>query len=183
MKKDDMKENIKEMIQKAGPARIFLVIVSGILLIVLSCGGFSGGSKEASRETSTPLASEQEVSDLQNYKEKMQGQVKDILEQVEGVGKVDVMITLHASREKVTLKDNVVNQEKREEESVLIEDENRSTSPYVVQEVEPQVEGILVVCGGGNQPAVQREIIAAISALFPVESHKIKVMKSKEAKE
>ena len=71
---------------------------------------------------------------------------------------------------------------KSEEESVLIESGDDGTSPYIVQEREPEIEGILVVCGGGDSPSVQREIIAGISALFPVESHKIKVMKSKEAK-
>ena len=108
--------------------------------------------------------------------------VKEILEQVEGVGKADVMLTLQASKEKVTLKDNKQDDTKTEEETVLLDGESRESSPYVVQEIEPQIERIVVVCSGGDSPAMQREIISAISALFPVESHKIKVMKSKEAK-
>lgn len=108
--------------------------------------------------------------------------MRSILEKVDGVGDVDVMITLRASKEKVTLKDNKIEAERREEETVLIQDENDNTSPYVIREVEPQIEGILIVCAGGDKAAVQREIIDGISALFSVESHKIKVMKSKEAK-
>lgn len=178
----DYMEKIKEVVRKAGPFRIAAVIVSGVLLLLLSCGNVF--SKPDTRrepdvvsESAGPPANE-----LTDYKEQMETQVKEILERVEGVGAVDVMITLKSSREKVTLKDNSAGAERSEEKSVLIEDEDHNTEPYIVQEVEPEIEGILVVCGGGADPGIQREIIAGISALFPVESHKIKVMKSKEAK-
>lgn len=178
----DYLEKMKEMVHKAGPFRIAAVIVSGVLLLLLSCGNvFSKPDKKEEPAAASESAGQPE-SELTDYKEQMETQVKEILERVEGVGAVDVMITLKSSREKVTLKDNSANADKSEEKSVLIEDENNNTAPYIVQEVEPEIEGILVVCGGGADPGIQREIIAGISALFPVESHKIKVMKSKEAK-
>ena len=179
---NDYMEKGKEIIRKAGPFRIAIVIVTGILLLVLSSTDRwqAGSGKD---EEVTQVSRENSVeTGTDNYREEMESQVKDILEKVDGVGAVDVMITLKASKEKVTLKDNSVNADKSEEETVLVEDENNNTSPYVIQEMEPEIEGIIVVCTGGERPAVQREIIAGISALFPVESHKIKVMKSKEAK-
>lgn len=175
-------EKIKEMIQKAGVFRILAVIVSGVLLLLLSCSDMFQKPETKKTEETAVDTSERAKDELEDYKMKMEARVKKILERVEGVGAVDVMITLKSSREKVTLKDNSANDGKSEEKSVLTEDENNNTSPYVIQEVEPEIEGILVVCGGGGNPGIQREIIAGISALFPVESHKIKVMKSKEAK-
>ena len=65
----------------------------------------------------------------------------------------------------------------------MIEDSDRNSSPYVIQEKEPELEGVVVVCDGGDDAGVKREITDAVSALFQIESHKIKVMKSKEAKE
>lgn len=180
MRKDEVTEKIKELIQKAGPMKLGIVVVSGVLLILLSCGGLTG---KVPSGTENPVEREEtSEDDLESYQERMETKVKKILEKVEGVEDVDVMITLRASKEKVALKDTKVDSGKSEEETVLTEDENRNTSPYVVQEVEPEIEGILVVCSGGDSPALQREIIDGISALFPVESHKIKVMKSKEAK-
>ncbi len=174
-------DKVKELIQKAGPFRIGVVAVSGILLILISYGGTPGktdGGEEKDVVTETAEVS----ADQETYRERMEMRVKSILEEAEGVGKADVMITLKASGEKVTLKDNSVDSRGSEEETVLIEDGDKNTSPYIVQESEPEIEGILIVCTGGDEPSVQREIIAGISALFPVESHKIKVMKSKEAK-
>lgn len=182
MRKDEFTDRIREIIEKAGPAKLVIIIVSGILLLVLSYGNLSG-RREAGGEENVVVQKETETgNEMLNYKNTMEEQVRAILEKVEGVDDVDVMITLRASKEKVTLKDNTANGERSEEETVLIQDENDTTSPYVVQEVEPEIEGVLVVCAGGGSPSVQREIIDAISALFPVESHKIKVMKSKEAK-
>ncbi len=185
MKKDELAEKIKEFIQKTGPMKWVVLIVSGVLLIVLSCGGLPGKNlteEDESTEYSVDKTAGTE-NELQSYQDSMEQKVEKILEKVEGVDDVDVMITLRASKEKVALKDNKVDSGKSEEETVLTEDENNNTSPYVVQEVEPEIEGILVVCSQGDSPTVQREIIYGIYALFPVESHKIKVMKSKEVKE
>lgn len=182
MKKDELTDRIKEIIQNTGPVKILIVILSGVLLLLISCGNLFE-NKEEDMEKSISVQKENEPGDnLQNYRNMMEEQVRSILEKVDGVGDVDVMITLRSSKEKVTLKDNTIDEKRREEETVLIQDENDNTSPYVIREVEPQIEGILVVCAGGGRAAVQREIIDGISALFSVESHKIKVMKSKEAK-
>lgn len=178
---NDMLEKIKELVQKAGPFRIGVVVVCGILLLLLSYGDMFG-KKETVSSNYTKKAEQFSGNELTDYRERMERQVKSILEQAEGVGRAEVMITLKASREKVTLKDYTTKEKEQDEETVMTEDENNCTEPYVVQEVEPEIEGIVVVCEGGGSPSVQREIIAGISALFPVESHKIKVMKSKEAK-
>lgn len=179
--KETWSDTIKQMVKKAGKGKILLLIAVGVLLLLVSIK--DSGRQAATTGKSQNTVTEQSTSDdMQRYREKMEKQVKEILEQVEGVGKADVMLTLQASKEKVTLKDNKQDDTKTEEETVLLDGESRESSPYVVQEIEPQIEGIVVVCSGGDSPAMQREIISAISALFPVESHKIKVMKSKEAK-
>ena len=49
--------------------------------------------------------------------------------------------------------------------------------PFVVQVQSPQVEGVLVVAQGAGSGVIDSEIIAAVEALFPIEPHKIKVMK------
>ena len=165
--KETWSDTIKQMVKKAGKGKILLLIAVGVLLLLVSIK--DSGRQAATTEKSQNTVTEQSTSDdMQRYREKMEKQVKEILE-----------LTLQASKEKVTLKDNKQDDTKTEEETVLLDGESRESSPYVVQEIEPQIEGIVVVCSGGDSPAMQREIISAISALFPVESHKIKVMKMK----
>lgn len=172
------KENWMELVKKAGPLKLSLFVICGVLLFVFSVGG----EKKKTEEIETGQTKEQTVT-LQQYRQQMQQELVTLLKQVDGVGEVEVMLTLKASNEKVTLKDNTDKGDTTKEETVLIEDENRNSSPYVVQEKEPELEGVVVVCEGGENTTVKREITDAVCALFQIESHKIKVMKSKEAKE
>ena len=95
------------------------MIAVGVLLLLVSIK--DSGRQAATTEKSQNTVTEQSTSDdMQRYREKMEKQVKEILEQVEGVGKADVMLTLQASKEKVTLKDNKQDDTKTEEETVLL---------------------------------------------------------------
>ena len=173
-------EEIKKFIQKVGVMRLGLVVVCGVLLLFLS---YSGEDENPDTE---PVNSQETVSEngsLEEYKRAREEELKELLQKVDGVGKAEVMITLKASNEKVTLKDNTNKGEANEEKTVLVGNSDRDSSPYIIQEKEPQIEGIVIVCQGGYDSVIKREITDAVSALFSIESHKIKIMKSKEAKE
>ena len=186
---EKFRETLKIVVQKAGPLRLLAVAACGVLLIALSWGNpFSkdqaGTGKTAGETGNAAGETDGEYGTSRTeYKAAMERELKDILERVEGVGRAEVMVTLRGSEEKVTLKDNASGGGRLEEETVLIEDENRNSSPYVVMEKEPEIEGVVVVCDGGEDAVIRREVTEAVCALFQIESHKIKVMKSKEAKE
>ena len=176
-----MKEELKKLIEKAGTLKLLAVVICGVLLLFFSYS-------ENADETAAP-ASSSDVTDaetkgtLEEYKAEREEELKQLLQRVDGVGHADVMITLKASNEKVTLKDNTQKGESNEEKTVLVENSSRDSSPYIIQEKEPEIEGIVIVCEGGYDSVIKREITDAVSALFSIESHKIKIMKSKEAKE
>ena len=48
---------------------------------------------------------------------------------------------------------------------------------------ETEVRGVLIAAEGASDPVVVQKIQQAVMALFQIEAHKIKIMKSKEAKE
>ena len=173
-------EEIKKFIQKVGVMRFMLVVVCGVFLLILSYSG--EGEHSTTEEVNTEVASDEDRS-LEKYKQAREEELKELLQKVDGVGKAEVMITLKASNEKVTLKDNTNKGETNEEKTVLVENSERDSSPYIIQEKEPEIEGIVIVCQGGYDSVIKREITDAVSALFSIESHKIKIMKSKEAKE
>ncbi len=111
---------------------------------------------------------------------------------MEGVGKVEVMITLQDNGEQVLEKDISRNSQevteegevKRntyesqyQEETVFVKESGNEGQPFIAKESVPAVEGVLVVAEGGGNGKVAKNISDAVLALFPVEVHKIKVVK------
>lgn len=127
-----------------------------------------------------------------SYEEKTEQNLKEILSRVEGAGEVEVMITYRTSEEKILQEERTVEEVKeqesqengtireqteyREETNSLMTGGNEDT-PYVVKELMPEIEGVLVLAEGADRAAVKADIIDAIRALFPIDSHKIKVLK------
>ena len=61
--------------------------------------------------------------------------------------------------------------------TIMVEGSDGVKKPYILKEIEPEVEGILVIAQGGDRAVIQSEIIDAVQVLFGVPSHKVKVMK------
>lgn len=110
------------------------------------------------------------------------------------------MITFKTSAEKVVEKDRETSGESVKEEdsqggsrttvnnssseSTVYVGENGSMSesstgqnPYVIKEISPKIEGVVVIAEGGDNPVVIQDISEAVQALFDVDTHKIKIMK------
>lgn len=97
------------------------------------------------------------------------------------------MITLKSSKESVVNKDTPYEEStkkdektvKEDEETVLI-DKDGEKVPYIVKEVEPEVEGVVVVAQGGGSDIINQNIVDAVSVLFHISSYKIKVLKMED---
>jgi stage III sporulation protein AG len=83
------------------------------------------------------------------FASEMELHLQETLEAMEGVGHVRVMITWKEETESFSVSKNQ----------------------------ESQVQGILVVAQGGGDSIVRQNILQSLEALFPVEAHKITIVK------
>lgn len=127
------------------------------------------------------------------YERRLEQRVRELLLQVEGVGKVDVMIVLKSSAQKVFHQEGSRSStHTKEEDSAggmrdqeILEEEQRAATystggeqgPVIEKELYPEISGIVITASGGGNPAIQAEISAAMEALFGIPAHKIKVLK------
>lgn len=188
---DKKKISIKEI----GIPKLIILFLAGIFLVVLTIPDLFG-SKSTTEEKKIDMnlvgnqTQESSTSDPVEYNE---DKLKKILEIVEGVGEVEVMITLKSSKEQVVLKDSPYEQEnlnetdeaggsrissslKNDEKTVLVTNGSGQNAPYVTKEMEALVEGVVVIAEGGGNSKVAIGIMEAVEVLFNIPSHKIKVL-------
>ena len=55
--------------------------------------------------------------------------------------------------------------------------DGNTETPYISNEMTPQVDGVLVVAQGGGNSMVKQNILQSVMALFPLEAHKITIVK------
>lgn len=193
------KVNWKEWVEKGkkiGVIRLGLLIVAGLVLLIASFDG----KEEHKTQTQINTQNEEKQSEeqqLNTYIENMETRLTNVLSQVDGIGKVQVMITAKATQEKVVLKDapykkTTVKEEDStgatreskettsEEGTILEKQQDGSESPYITKKLQPEIEGVVVIAEGAAQKQIEAEINDAVVALFSVPSHKIKVMKMKK---
>lgn len=177
---------------------IVLALIGAILLVIVlpesadDAGSRQGGSNMEVTAVSNAAESRAE-NDAKEYAVYLEEKLEEVLGKMEGVGKVKVMITLSDNGESIVEKDttdfsNSVKEtdsngssrdtfeREIQSETVQVEDEN-GTYPYIGKEVLPTIEGILVVAEGGGNAGVVSQISKAALALFPIEAHKIIVVK------
>ncbi|MFK4301046.1 stage III sporulation protein AG [Paenibacillus sp. RC254] len=123
--------------------------------------------------------------------------MKQMLEQIVGVGTVDVMVTVD-STEEVIVQRNVKDMQEennetdanggqrhttqytRDGEIVTYESSGGQHTPIVTKKVKPQVRGVLVVAMGAENPTVKQLIVDAVQKGLNVPSYKISVVPRKQ---
>ena len=193
-------EKKKISLKTIGLPRLIMLFMAGILIILLSFPSVLGTFRSSSDDTG-----DMKITDLQNdtnttsyeentYISDMENKLAAVLRKVSGVGDVEVMITAKGSLEQIPLKDSSSTEEsldeddgeggsrtdnsaQREESTVLVTNEDGNSVPYILQELEPEIEGVVVIAEGGDNAMVKMDIIQAVEVLFDVPAHKVIVMK------
>lgn len=188
-----MEIKIRELVQKVGLFRLVLLVLAGVMLLVLSLPSGSSQPSEEKKGIESSGEGDTLFQAMELYAKRQGEETAKILSKVDGIGKVEVMLTLASSEEKITLQDDSVTKNdasqqdqaggsrtdseyQLKEESILVKQDGKE-SPYVVQVHSPKIEGVVVVAQGIDSSKREAEIIEAIQALFSIETHKIKVMK------
>lgn len=183
MKPDLKKINFKDK-------NTWLVLgICGVLLLVIALPTEKADKKESKEEQTqifaeeTPEQSGQENGD--DTVEALEKRLEETLSLIDGVGQVRVMITLKDTGEKVVEKDVTRRTDTDEgnaqntdlSQSSVYERSGNVEKPYISNELTPQVEGVLVVAQGGGNSMVKQNILQSVMALFPLEAHKITIVK------
>lgn len=182
-----------EKIKGISKNQLFIGGLAGILLLIIAMPADTDKNKEQNMpEKESSEKTEQGTENKISYGRELERKLEQILGEMEGVGKVEVMVTLKddgerildkditRSSQEVSEEDGTVKRNTREsqyQEETVFSKETENGQPFVAKETTPQIEGVLVVAEGGENAKTVKNISDAVLALFPVEVHKIKVVK------
>lgn len=181
MKWDFKKLNLKDK-------NTWLILgIFGVLLLVIALPSDGGETSKRdilqnSVEETVQSEADQSGDDVATELER---RLEETLSLIDGAGKVRVMITLKDTGEKVVEKDVSRRSDAGADgaqntdlsQSSVYEKEGSKETPYISNELTPQVEGVLVVAQGGGNSMVKQNILQSVMALFPLEAHKITIVK------
>ncbi len=153
--------------------------------------GSLGGEEEEGQDQPDALS-----ADVELYIRGLEKRMENILSQMAGAGEVQVMITAADCGQTVLERDaesasSVLeetdasggtrkNTERQiREEVVYTIDREGKKIPYVAQKRLPKINGVVVLAQGAGNVEVKENIIEAVSVLFQVNEHRIKVIKMK----
>jgi len=150
------------------------LLILGMLLIAI--GSWSGGKSKANPATAAATnASTSEdtyVTDLEN-------RLEGVLGQINGAGDVSVMVTLSGGSQDVLATNDKTSENSTSSGTTTSKDSTVVTAnnaPLVLQELKPEIQGVVVVASGANNPNIVVQISQAVVALTGITVNKVVVL-------
>lgn len=173
-------ENNKKQIENIV---IFLVLLVIVIIVINSL--FSEEESVASEKSTVSVITNDVTTDELEYK------LKNILAAMNGVGKVEVMISYSNTIEQVPMYDTIENttvveeedtnggtrktKETLNEQSIIYEEKNSTKVPAIKRTIMPEVVGVIVVAEGANNSVVKENIKNAVEAVVNIPSHRVQI--------
>ena len=155
-------ERIVEMLKRYRYGILILLIGIGLMLLPGS----------ASTEEKAIAVHTEETADMSDS-------LEQILGQIDGVGRVRVMLTQAEGETTFYQKDTDQSGDSLREDTVVITGESREEQGLVRQVIPPRYQGCVIVCQGGDRASVRLAVVEAVSALTGLSSNHITVLKMK----
>jgi len=133
-------------------------------------------------------SSKKQAKTMKDYEEQYESELKDALEQIDGVGKVKVVVNVGSTESKVYEKNTTTPDQNGGERKVedLSQDEKlviirngENETPIVTETKKPNIIGVLVVAEGAKNMTIQRWVKEAVARTFDVPDYKVSVFPKK----
>lgn len=189
------KENQDEKGKKKKIENIIFLIIILIITVIIINMVWSEDNSDTEEQSDKVLAEVIEQKDDKNEQKNsyytLQTSLEEILETIEGVGKVKVLINYAETSTTVAMynetKTESITEEKDTEggtrnvtstdtqKEIAYTDENGTSSPITEKIVMPTIEGAIITAEGASNATIKANIISATQAVTGLATHKIQV--------
>lgn len=180
---DDNKKKIESL--------VFLLIILVVVLVAINL--IWNNDEEKSIDNSKVLAKDEKTLNTSNTEKRdtLTSELENILQNINGVGKVKVLITYSQTSQTIPLYNEDTSQKDTEEQDtnggtrkvietdvkrdVIYQEINGEKTPITQSIISPKVEGAIITAQGASNANIKADIIQAVEAVTGVPSHKIQV--------
>lgn len=173
--KTDIFKSLSERIKNNKWIAVIFIIGIGLMLLPA--------------EKNTAKSEPQKVSEesFAEYKSNMENDLRKIISDIKGAGKVSVMITLGDNGNTYFATDETDSTSERNGEKsrekqtrhILKSVASNVDEPLVRGKTPPQISGVLICAEGADDAKVKNNIVCAVEALVGVKSHRVEVLERK----
>ncbi len=143
--------NIFEIIKrKKGVLFLIIGIILGIILLLVDTQG-----------TASSLSTENTELTSDDYINSLEKKTEDMINKIKGVSEAKVMITLKNSGEQVFALDSTETNKKH----VVVDN-----GLVCINELVPEIEGVAVVCNGGDNAIIKQKVTELLCSLLGIYS-------------
>lgn len=182
----DVKQKLGQYSESKKKIIFILCLVTGLSMMLISGFVSSSSKKQKNKDINFNVS---------GYEHKLEERLLDLVEEIDGVGKAKIMVTLESSieyiyaqerREKTDkisdFKDKtpLKLQERNDEEKklMLVDGPSGRRQALIKTEIQPKIKGVVVVCQGGNEPLVNQQITNVLTTVLNISSSRVFVTKS-----
>jgi len=189
MLKEIFKKNEEGKDKKRQIENIVVFIIILIITVLIINSMWSGEEKdntENAKDTSKVLA-----QNISTGQDNLEGNLENILETINGVGKVNVLIKYSESSTVVAMYNETISEsttkendgdggskdvkETENKKEIVYSDEDGTNKPITEKVVMPVIEGAIITAQGAGNANVKASIVSAVEAVTGLAVHKIQV--------
>lgn len=192
LEKTNTKLSDKKKIENLVVFVIILIITLIIINLIIGDGKESVKSPATDSNKKLAVANEETVNMASvNSQDELTAKLEQILEKIQGVGKVKVLITYSQTSQTVPMYNEDTSQKDTEEtdtsggkrkiietdvkKDIIYEEADGEKVPITQSIISPKVEGAIITAEGAGNATTKANIIQAVEAVTGIASHKIQV--------
>lgn len=161
-------------------------------MLLITSSIFKQDKEKETIKKNNNIKEKKEENYMEDYAYELEKKLEKILGQIKGAGKVNVMVTLDETTEKIPAVNKTENQEKtneedsqggvreikREDSSVQVVTKGNDGSILVLKEIKPKVKGVIVVAEGAYDIEVKEQLYEAVKTALGISGNKVEVYSS-----
>lgn len=178
---------------------IIILGLIGVLVVIVSSFFSSTDSlltSQNNKKQETKTQSDGSSQSVENYETSVENKLKDTLEDMDGVGKVQIMMYFESGEEQVpafnvnkstsTINETDTSGGKRtttqnsDGDTVVMSKDGDKESPLILKKYKPKVTGVCIVAEGAENETTKLSITNAVVDLFGISADKVNVYPMKK---